>query len=246
MSVSQSTPIAQDPTERKMQKKFVLVSLTLISYWVEATPVNLDTLDFDNTDVSDLKYNSKDLEDYLKFLESGDDKGKDKTKKKTSAFKKKNTENKGAKVNYNIEDLKKFFKSLGVKDDGSYDDSEVYGVAEGEALKAVGVKGTENRKYKKGTKTRGFHRVQHKDEYKKDKEFYEDDEVSGDIKKVGAKGFAYDVSGGLGFDKGQFHHVRNKGIYGKKGTSDKGSAEKDYSGYSDSQGYDAYYDSENN
>ncbi|CAK1545445.1 unnamed protein product [Leptosia nina] len=218
-----------------MQKKLLVVAL--ICYWVEATPLNDASLDF-NTDISNLKYDSNDLEDYLKYIEGdNEDKKKSMTKKKIA--------NKGAKVNYNIKDLKNFFKSLGLKDDGSFDDSEVYGLTEAEAAKKVGIKGKENRTYKKGTKTRGFHRVQHKDEYKKDKEFYEDDEVSGSISKVGAKGFGYDISAGSGFDKGQFHHLRNKSLKGKQGFSDTGSAEKNFSGYSNAKDFDEYFDSEN-
>ncbi|CAF4920191.1 unnamed protein product [Pieris macdunnoughi] len=211
-----------------MQKKIVV--LTLIYYWVEATPLNADSVDF--TDISNLKYDSKDLEDYLNYLE--DEQSNNNAKKKSS--------NKGSKVNYNIEDLKKFFKSLGLKDDGSYDDSETYSLTEGAAAKAVGITGKENRTYKKGSKTRGFHRVHHKDEYKKDKEFYEDDEVSGAIDKVGAKDFGYDVAKGNGFDKGRFHRVRKTGLFGKQGLSDKGKAEKDFSAYE--KKFDNYFDSD--
>ncbi|CAF4918265.1 unnamed protein product [Pieris macdunnoughi] len=99
-----------------MQKKIVV--LTLIYYWVEATPLNADSVDF--TAISNLKYDSKDLVDYLNYLE--DEQSNNNAKKKSSK--------KGSKVNYNIEDLKKFFKSLGFKDDGSYDDSETYSLTE--------------------------------------------------------------------------------------------------------------------
>ncbi|VVC96893.1 unnamed protein product [Leptidea sinapis] len=223
-----------------MIKEILILVLALVFCWVQSSPVNLGSLEYDNLDkdISDLKYES----DFAKLDDQSAEKKS--AKANTSGFQKKNVKNKGAKVQYSIEDLKKFFKALGLTDDGSFDDSEVYGSAEGIAANAVGIKGNENRKYRKGTKTKGFHRVQHKDEYNKDKEFYEDDEISGEIKKVGAKGFGYGVKGGLDFDKGSFHHVRNKGIFGKTGFLGKGKTEKDFVGYDDEQGIDTNFDSE--
>ncbi|CAB3233269.1 unnamed protein product [Arctia plantaginis] len=227
-----------------------------ICYYVKSSPVKLDTLQFDNldTDLSELSYEveEEDLDDFSKPLDdvdrtskSGSENSQDNAKSNlnvnTSGFKKKNTENKGVQSKHNIGDIKKFFNAAGVHDQGSYDDADIYALAEGIAAAVVGTDGIENRTYKKGTKTRGFHRVHHKDEYKKDQEFYEDDETSGTIKKVGAKAIGVKVGAGADFNKGHFHHDRQKGVYGKRGYLDKGYLNADTNAYSDSQGFDGSF-----
>ncbi|CAG9793388.1 unnamed protein product [Diatraea saccharalis] len=241
-----------------MQKKLCFVlSLTILRYWTEASPVNLGTLEFDrlDTDLDDLKYEveEENYDDFSKFLDEPDaaksnsnlKNDKSKAKLKGSGFKKNATSSKGLKSNHNIQDLKKLFQIIGVKDQGSFNDDEIYAAVEGLIGEAVGAKGKEERKYKKGTKTKGFHRVHHKDEYKKDKEFYEDDETTGSIQKVGGKAVGYKIGGGVGFDKGHFHHDRQKGIFGKQGYLDKGFTNRDYSGYTDDQGFEGSYDNSN-
>ncbi|CAH0402409.1 unnamed protein product [Chilo suppressalis] len=236
-----------------MHKKLCFIlSLTVLRYWTEASPVNLGTLEFDrlDTDLDDLKYEveEEDLDDLTKYLddraEINGNEDKSKTKLKASGFRKNDKTNKGLKSKHNILDLKKLFQIIGAKDQGSFSDDEIFAAAEGLAAEAVGAKGKEERKFKKGTKTRGFHRVHHKDEYKKDKEFYEDDETTGSIKKVGGKAVGYKIGGGIGFDKGHFHHDRQKGIFGKQGYLDKGFINKEYSDFSDDQGYEGSYNSD--
>lgn len=258
MSVSQPTSIAQEGTKNliRMQKKLCFVlSITLVNYWAESLPAGLGTLEFDklDTDLADLssyEVEEEDLDDFGKLLdyadESNDNSAKDKTKTsvKTSGFKTKNTAKKGLKKNHNIQDLKKFYKTGGVNDQGSYDDDIVYAHAEGAAAQAVGIKGNEDRTYRKGTKARGFHRVHHKDEYKKDKVFYEDDEIKGTLKKVGAKGTGFRIGAGAGFNKGNFRHDRQKGLYGKQGYADKSFSNKQLKEYSDSQGFDGNFSNE--
>lgn len=236
-----------------MQKKFCFVlSITLVNYWAESSPAGLGTLEFDklDTDIADLSYEveEEDLDDIGKLLDYTDEsyednsaKDKTKTSVKTSGFKKKNKANKGLKTKHDIQDLKKLFKTAGVHDQGSFDDDEAYAIAEGAAEQAVGIKGNEDRTYRKGTKTRGFHREHHKDEYKKDKVFYEDDETKGTIKKIGAKGVGFRIGAGAEFDTGHFHHDRQKRLHGKQGYADKGFSEKQFKGYSNSQGFDGIF-----
>lgn len=239
-----------------MQKKLCFaLSLTVFCYWAESAPTNLGTLEYDNldTDIADLKYEveEEDLDDFSKLLDEADDvknskktTDKSKTKVNTSGYKKKDTANKGLKSKQNIQNIKKFFKTGALHDEGEYDDDDAYAVAEGAAGTAVGIKGNENRKYRKGTKVKGFHHVHHKDEYKKDKEFYEDDETSGNIKKVGVKALGVKVGAGAGFQKGHFHHDRTKGVFGKEGYADKGFFDKQFSGFTDLQGFDAAFKNE--
>lgn len=224
--------------------------LILVFYLAESSAASLGSLEFDNldTDLSDLAYEveEEDLDDFSKLLDAEDAATKDNAKSsvKATGFQKENKAKKGLKAKQDVSDLKKFFKALGVRDDANFDDDAKYSLAEAAVAEAVGIKGKEDRTYRKGTKTRGFHRVHHKDEYKKDKVFYEDDETKGAINKVGAKGHGYSLSGGAGFNKGHIHHDRKKGVYGKQGYSDKGTFEKEYEGYGDSQGFDANFSGE--
>lgn len=227
-----------------------LILLALV-FWCgqsESKPTGLRLSEFDDldTDIADLKYEveEEDLDDFSKLLDETDRTSAAAKDIKTSGFKKKSASNKGSKKKYNIGDLKKFFNIRGANDKGSFDDGEVYAIAEGVVGNSVGLKGKEDRKYRKGTKTRGFHKVHHKDEYKKNKIFYEDDETSGKINKVGAKVYGVKLSGGAGFDKGRFHHNRRKGVVGKRGYADKGFSDKEFSDFSDSQGFDASFSNE--
>lgn len=239
-----------------MQKKLCFIfSLTLVCFLADSSPVGLDTLEFDNldSDIDQVAYEveEEDLDDFAKLLDDADETTKSsgvnnnaKTTVKTLGFKRKNTNNKGSNNKHNIQNFKKFYKSAGLHDQGAYDDDDVYAVVEGVAAKAVGVKGSEDRNYKKGTKTRGFHRVHHKDEYKKDKVFYEDDETKGTLKKVGAKGLGFRIGGGAGFNKGHHHHDHLKGIYGRERFANKGFANNNFRDYSDSQGFDGSFNSD--
>lgn len=228
-----------------MQKKLLFV-LSLITHWCDSVPAGLGSLKYDklDTDLSDLKYEveEEDLDAYSKILDEGKTNSKEnddsKTKFNTSGFKKKNTENIGVQAKYDVGDLKKFFKAAGVYDEGVFNDDAIYAIAKGIAEAVLGTSGNETRKYKKGTKSRGFHRVQHKDEYKKDKLFYEDEETKGEVKKVGGKILGLKIGAGAGFDKAHFHHDRQKGIFGKEGYLDEGFLDKQFKGFSDSQGFD--------
>lgn len=236
-----------------MQKKlFFILSLTLILRWVKSLPLDLGSLEYDNleTDLSNLKYESsgRDLNDFFKSTNENvandrSDKNKSKVKTDISGFRNKNSDSTGLNLKYNIEDLKKFLKQVGLHDVGSYDDGAIYGIVKGLAAKGVDVTGNEERKYKKGTKSKGFHNISHKDEYNRNNEFYEEDETSGVIKKVGAKGLGFETRAGAGLKKGYFHHDLDKGLFGKQGASDKGTLNKELEKFADSQGFDAYFKS---
>ncbi|XP_004927115.1 uncharacterized protein LOC101746708 [Bombyx mori] len=207
-----------------MQKKLCF-ALSFGVWWLaESAPAGLGEIGFDklDTDIANLRYD-EDIDSFSKLLDETDNAiNKDaKSKLTTSGFKKKTTANKGLESAHDIGDLKKFYKAIGAIDKGDYENDDIYGTAQGLAGKSVGIKGNEERKYRKGTKTRGFHRIHHKDEFKKDKLFYEDDETKGTISKVGAKGLGVKVTAGAGFDKGHFQRDHKKGIYGKQGFLDQ-------------------------
>lgn len=213
-----------------MKNLYLLLALTVLPA-IASAPV--DSLEFDklDTDLADLKYEveEEDLDDFSKLL---DEKAAN-NQGDTSGYTKKTASNQGSKRKHNIGDLKKFFKTEKAYDNGSNDDDEIYAQAEGYRGSAFGVQGNEKRKFRKGTKTRGFHRVHHQDEYKKDKQFYEDDETSGVINKIGAKGSGLKLKAGAGFNQGRFHHDRQKGLFGSRGFADRGFADKAFAEYSE-------------
>ncbi|CAG5053515.1 unnamed protein product [Parnassius apollo] len=231
------------------KKLYFTLALTLACYWVESAPNSIEDMEFDrsDSDLSNVSYRveDEDLDDLSRLIDDAYPKTKANNNAKTRVnnfgFKKKNVDDKGIKSKHNLQDLKKFSKYGELHDEELYDNDDEYTLSKGTAAKAIRVTGNEDRKYRKGTKTRGFHRIQHKDEYKKDKEIYEDDETSGIIKKTGAKGLGIRVDAGKGYSKGHFHHDRNIGLHGKQGYLDKGASDKQYRRYSDSQGFDAYF-----
>ncbi|XP_046487786.1 uncharacterized protein [Neodiprion pinetum] len=94
--------------------------------------------------------------------------------------------------------------------------------------------------HKKGHKTSGFHNVYHKDEYKKDTDFYDDAHKSGHFEKQGAFG-EHHVSTEGGFKKGGHHdsaYAQNDAA--KDGGFDKGHDYKEDQGHSNAKGHQGY------
>lgn len=225
-----------------INRLLLVLSLTSFLCWTESSPADY-SLGFDNldTDLSDLKYESEGtLDDFFKSDKKEEQSGA-KSKASATGTKKKTSNKKGLNIKYDIQDLKKFLKLLGLRDAESYDDAGIYAVAKGVAASGVGVTANEERKYKKGAKSKGFHRISHKDEYNDDKEYYADDEISGVIKKIGAKGLGFESGAGAGFQKGYYHHDHDKALFGKEGFSDNGKLNKESEGFTDNQGFDAYF-----
>lgn len=232
-----------------LKKTFVLVLILTIIHLAESSPVNVDTLDFDNLDVdyTDIGYERDEplwgSTFFLKLLEEVTRKppkdakaSKDsaETSAKMSGSKKKNNLTKGVHSTHNRGDLNSFFKKADDYDHGEYDDSKEFAKAAATAALAAVAKGKETRTYARGNKTTGFHRVHHKDEYKKDQEFYENDETKGTINKAGAKAVGTTASAGSGFKVGSFKHDRHRGIHGKQGYLDNGFSDKQFNEYMNS------------
>ncbi|CAH0560402.1 unnamed protein product [Brassicogethes aeneus] len=106
--------------------------------------------------------------------------------------------------------------------------------------------------HKKGSKTTGinicflfvsrFHKVYHKDEYKKDHSFYDESDANGYYNKYGnSKGEHSKENGGY-HSGGKYSKGYKESDYGKKGFSDKGQEEEQSKGYREKNGEDKYYD----
>ncbi|KAI5645842.1 hypothetical protein NE865_02112 [Phthorimaea operculella] len=227
-----------------MRTLCLALSLSLMTWWAKSSPLGVKTLDFDNLDtgLDSLSYEveEEDLDDFIKELgnEEASEEEKRRSNNKSKGFKKEEKSNKGSRNKHNKQDLKKSFQIEGIRNRGAYNDDDLYSNADAAAAQAVGVQGTENRIYRKGTKTSGFHRIHHKDEYKKDKTFYEDDETIGKINKIGSKASGLKIGAGLAIRKGHINHDRKQGAYGKRGYLDKGFSEKDFNSFNDEQAFE--------
>ena len=223
-----------------MQKKILVLVLTLtIVYFAESSPINVGTLEFDNLDVDypDLGYERDEpswgTTLFVKLFDQVTGKpAKDAKASKDSV--KKNNVTKRVHGTHSRGDINSFFKNADAFDHGEYDDSEEYAKAAATTVAAAVTKGKETRTYTRGKKTTGFHRVHHKDEYKKDQEFYENDVTNGTINKAAAKAVATTASAGASTKKGSFKHDRHKGIQVKQGNVDHGFLDKQFNEYMES------------
>lgn len=225
-----------------MQRKLCLVlSLTITWICVDSNS-GYDSLDDDILADIDLELEEEDLDEIGKLLDA--ETSTKPAKLTAKGFRKQTSTTKGLNGKHNLKDLRKIYKLGARHNQGSYNDKGLYANANGVIGKAVAVTGNEDRKYRKGTKSRGFHRVHHKDEYKKDKVIYEDDETSGKIKKVGAKGFGFKIGAGAGLNQGRYHNDRSKSALAKRGYLDQGSFDKEANEYENSNGFDGAFNSE--
>lgn len=108
-------------------------------------------------------------------------------------------------------------------------------------------KGTKGENYgqvkyhKKGHKTSGFHNVYHKDEYKKDTDFYDEKHDGGNYEKYGSNDEHHRNAEGA-YEKGLQHDsAYNHGHHANQGGSDKGQHHKHHQGHSHQKGDDSYY-----
>ncbi|RZC40206.1 hornerin-like [Asbolus verrucosus] len=116
-----------------------------------------------------------------------------------------------------------------------------YGKKEEAAKGSEGASFSQSDSHKKGSKTTGFHRVHHKDEYKKDHTFYDESDSRGHFSKHG------DFNAHHANEKGAFEKGgREEGAYqagehGEKGFLDKGKYVDQNSGYKGEEGKEAHY-----
>lgn len=133
----------------------------------------------------------------------------------------------GHKEHYNEEDGHK---------KAHHDVAGHYGKKEEAAQGSEGASFSESSGHKKGSKTTGFHKVHHKDEYKKDHTFYDESDSKGHFNKHGNSNSQHSSEKG-GFEKGGHedgaYQQANKGV---KGFKDEGKYVDQDSGYKGEEG----------
>ncbi|KAJ8709335.1 hypothetical protein PYW07_009161 [Mythimna separata] len=236
-----------------MQTLCLVLTLTLVCF-AESSPTNVGTLEFDNLEVDypDLGYEQDEnwgaifskllggtTKKPLKYPKVSED--SETTSAKTSGTKQTKKTNKGVQTSLKSGDLSSFFKEIAGRDKGAYDDADEAARADATAATAAVTKGKATRTFARGNKTTGFHRVYHKDEYKKDQDFYEFDETKGTVNGAGGKITGTKASAGAGYKKGSFDHKREKDIHGKEGSLDTGFLDKQFSEFEDNEDLDGEF-----
>lgn len=126
------------------------------------------------------------------------------------------------------------------------DESEEHGSHEEIEKSKEGGSHGQSSYHRKGEKTHGFHNVYHKDEYKKETDFYDDDHKKGHFEKY------EEFDKGYKSDEGDFkeggHHSSGHDYQdaGKQGHYDKGHSESQDQGHRAEEGEESYYSNQEN
>ncbi|KAL3266420.1 hypothetical protein HHI36_010596 [Cryptolaemus montrouzieri] len=114
---------------------------------------------------------------------------------------------------------------------------------------AKGVKGgsfSESSGHKKGSKTTGYHKVYHKDEYKKDHSFYDESNTSGHHNKYESGNSQFGKESGASEADGHSNSAHEKSDYGAKGYRDEGKYLKEDKGHQNVNGDSAFRENNEN
>ncbi|XP_047537569.1 histidine-rich protein PFHRP-II-like [Vanessa atalanta] len=95
--------------------------------------------------------------------------------------------------------------------------------------------------FSKGEEVTGYHKVFHKDEFKKDHDFYDVADNSGNFKKHGSQDAHHGSEAGGHKKGGHSDSGFNKGGYGKSGFHAKGVVDEADQGHSSEEGADSHY-----
>lgn len=127
---------------------------------------------------------------------------------------------------------------------GYGDQSNHYNDKHQEVQGTKGASFAENNSYNKGSDTKGFHNVHHKEEYKKNSKFYDQNNKNGHFRRYGDFGATLLAASG-GSRKGSDYRQGYKGgDYGKKGFVEQGALYNAGKQYAGANGYDGHYNNQ--
>lgn len=174
-----------------------------------------------------------------KFVQAHKAEGGEKEEK---GFKKEEVFDKGLAEKHGHEEKKAEISEKGGEKQGHIDQSKHYGEAhkanEGEKAFSVVKKGG----HKKGKKTSGFHKVHHKDEYKKDEVFFDESHDGGEHEESANEQEKHANEKGGSAKKGHIDSAyhENHGI--KKGEQDHGKHYEEKKGHQKEAGHSGHHD----
>ncbi|KOC69589.1 hypothetical protein WH47_05532 [Habropoda laboriosa] len=148
---------------------------------------------------------------------------------------------KGERGSKDDEHQEGYYKNKGGHKKGHVDEAEEHGSHEEEEGGKDGSNYGHLSHHKKGHKTNGFHNVYHKDEYKKESDFYDDDHKKGHFDEYEEFDKGYKSVEG-GFKKGGHHSSdHDDQDSGRKGYYDKGHRDSQDQGHKNEEGENSYY-----
>ncbi|XP_015431014.1 PREDICTED: protein starmaker-like [Dufourea novaeangliae] len=148
---------------------------------------------------------------------------------------------KGDRGTHDDEHDKGYYSKKGGQEKEHRDEEEEHGFHEEAEEGEKGSNYGHSSYHKKGQKTNGFHNVYHKDEYKKETDFYDDDHKKGYFDKFEEFDKGYKATEG-GFKKGGHHSSgHDQDDSGKKGYYDKGYHRSQDQGHRTEKGEKSYH-----
>lgn len=160
--------------------------------------------------------------------------------KSVSNYDTKHAFDKGEKGSYENEDEKKYYLVKGLNKKGFNDAANAYEAKHETDNKSQGEDFSVSGYHKKGQKTTGYHRVYHKDEYKKDREFYDEEDKRGSWKRWGNGNKMREAISGGGKSSGRHEEGQNEEEHGAEGHADRGRNVQAASGHNSAQGREQY------
>lgn len=134
-----------------------------------------------------------------------------------------------------------FYSEAEGKKKGHYDEADAHGKNHESGESYKGGDHGHKQHFSKGEDVSGYHKIFHKDEYKKDHDFYDVADKSGHFKKHGYEKEHHGSEKG-GYKKGGEHDSAfDKGGFGKSGFHSKGHVDDAHKGHSAEEGYDSHF-----
>lgn len=148
----------------------------------------------------------------------------------------------GSQGKHEKEEDKGFYDKKGGNKEGYHESSGHYGSKQEAAKGSKGESFSESSGHKKGSKTTGYHKVYHKDEYKKDHSFYDESDKRGHYDKHGNAQSEHSNENGAFAKGGHSAAGFQEDKQGKEGAYDKGHYDKNDSKFLAEEGKNAYHE----
>lgn len=153
---------------------------------------------------------------------------------------------KGLKSKYGQEEHKGHYGENGGNKKGYSDESKHYDAKHETDKGYKGGSASKSNGSKKGSKTTGYHKQYHKDEYKKQHTFYDESDKNGHFNKYGDYDSHHSTANG-GHEKGGHTTAeQHQKKYGIEGHHDKGHYDQNDNGYKGTKGGNKYYKDNSN
>ncbi|XP_050503789.1 uncharacterized protein LOC114340365 [Diabrotica virgifera virgifera] len=148
---------------------------------------------------------------------------------------------KGLKGRHQNDQRKGFYDVLGGDKRGHQEQEGHYSTKHHSAKGNKGGSFSEESSHDKGSKTTGYHKVYHKDEYKKDKSFYDKQDKKGHFNRYGNFNAKAGSDAGIVINGKSVDAGFRQGEFGAKGLSEKGRFLDEASGYRGANGDASHY-----